>query len=85
MNTKLEKDLFKFHWGAFLQLIENVAFSELIFHKIFTYAFDIRPHLHDVLECNDYIKEAVLKEHSLFNNQFIDVVIHSKITNYVEF
>lgn len=78
MNTELEKDMFKFYWGAFLQLIENIAFHELNFHKIFTYAFDLRPHLYEVLESKNYIKEAVLKEHCFFNNQFIDVIIHSK-------
>ena len=78
MNTKLEKDMFKFHWGIFLQLLENIAFYELNFHKIFTYAFDLRPHLYEVLESKNYIKEAVLKEHCFFNNQFIDVLIHSK-------
>jgi RimJ/RimL family protein N-acetyltransferase len=78
MNTKLEKEMFKFHWGTFLQLLENIAFNELKFHKIFTYAFDIRPHLYEVLESNNYLKEAVLNEHCFFNNQFIDVIIHSK-------
>ena len=78
MNTKLEKDMFKFHWGTFLQLLENIAFNELNFHKIFTYAFDLRPHLYEVLESNNYLKEAVLNEHCFFNNQFIDVIIHSK-------
>lgn len=78
MNTKLEKDMFKFHWGTFLQLLENVAFNDLNFHKIFTYAFDLRPQLYEVLESNNYIREAILKEHCFFNNQFIDVIIHSK-------
>jgi RimJ/RimL family protein N-acetyltransferase len=78
MNTKLEKDMFKFHWGTFLQLLENIAFNELNFHKIFTYAFDLRPHLYEVLESNNYLKEAVLNEHCFFNKKFIDVIIHSK-------
>lgn len=78
MDTKLEKDMFKFHWGTFLQLLENIAFNKLNFHKIFTYAFDLRPHLFEVLESNNYLKEAVLNEHCFFNNKFIDVIIHSK-------
>lgn len=78
MNTKLEKDMFKFHWSIFLQLLEKIAFNELNLHKIFTYAFDLRPHLYEVLESNNYMKEAVLNEHCFFNNQFIDVIIHSK-------
>jgi RimJ/RimL family protein N-acetyltransferase len=78
MKTELEQNLFKFHWATFLRLLENVAFNELQFHKIFTYAFDLRPHLYEVLESNFYLKEAVLKEHCYYNNQFIDVIIHSK-------
>jgi RimJ/RimL family protein N-acetyltransferase len=83
MNTKLEKDMFKFHWGTFLQLIEKIAFNELNFHKVFTYAFDLRPHLYEVLESKNYIKEAVLKEHCLMRNNYIDVVIHSKTNDQI--
>lgn len=81
MKTELEKEMFKFHWDTFLQLIEKIAFNELNFHKIFTYAFDLRPHLYEVLESKNYLKEAVLKEHCYFNNHFIDVIIHSKKNN----
>jgi RimJ/RimL family protein N-acetyltransferase len=63
----------------FLSLIEQIAFEELQFHKIFTYAFDLRPLLYIALEKSSYTKEAVLKSHTYFNNEFIDVVIHSKL------
>jgi len=79
MDTALEKDQFHFHWETYLGLIEKVAFEELELHKIFTYAFDLRPHLDEVLEQCHYRREAVLKEHAFFDNQFIDVIIHSKI------
>ena len=79
MNTELEKVSFKKYWSAFLNLIEQAAFNELNFHKIFTYAFDVRPHLYAAIEGKGYKKEAVLAEHCFFNNTFIDVVIHSKI------
>ncbi len=78
LNTKEELN-FNAHWSNFLTLIEEVAFEELQFHKIFTYAFDLRPHLYKVLEENGYQIEAILKEHSLFDNKFIDVIIHSKM------
>jgi RimJ/RimL family protein N-acetyltransferase len=78
MNTALEKRYFKFHWRSFLQLIEQVAFYELNFHKIYTFAFDLRPHLYNVLGENGYKNEANLKEQCLFNGKYIDVVIHSK-------
>ena len=78
MNTALEKSFFKLHWGSFLQLIEQVAFYELNFHKIYTYAFDLRPHLYNVLDENEYQNEARLKEQFFYNGKYIDVVIHSK-------
>jgi RimJ/RimL family protein N-acetyltransferase len=79
MNTSLEKDYYAKHLLLFLKLIEEVAFMELRLHKIFTYAFDIRPHLYPVLETAGFDRDAVLKEHCLFNGEFKDVVIHSKI------
>jgi RimJ/RimL family protein N-acetyltransferase len=82
MNTKLEKDMFKFHWGIFLQLLENIAFYELNFHKIYTYAFDLRQHLYPVLEASGFHEEARLKEHCCFDGKYLDVVINSKINKY---
>lgn len=80
---KTSKEIqFDLHWSNFLALIEQVAYNELNFHKIFTYAFDLRPHLYNVLEKNGFIKEATLKEHSYFENKFIDVLIHSKLKHH---
>ena len=81
MKTELENEYFSKYWSIYLQLIEQVAFEELNLHKIFVYAFDLRPYLYDTLEENNFIKEAELKEHSYYNNQFINVVIHSKLNN----
>tara|TARA_B110000046_G_C12932489_1_gene372074 strand:- start:522 stop:1076 length:555 start_codon:yes stop_codon:yes gene_type:complete len=79
MDTKLEKDYFNFHWSEFLKLIEEVAFKELNFHKIFTYAFDLRPQLYITLENSGFFQDARLKGQCLYSHKFIDVVIHSKI------
>lgn len=79
MDTTLEKNHFQFHWSNYLGILEVVAFEELLFHKIYTYAFDLRPHLYLALESSNFIKEAVLKEHCLHNGRYIDVIIHSKI------
>ncbi|WP_343695603.1 GNAT family N-acetyltransferase [Flavobacterium sp.] len=81
MNTKLQKDNFKKYWSNYLRLIEIVAFNELNLYKIYTYAFDLRPHLYEVIETEGYQKEAVLKNHCFFDGKFIDVVIHSKFIN----
>ncbi len=78
MNTKLEKEYFSLHWEIFLKLIEQVAFTELKFHKIFTFAFDLRPHLYVPIEGSGFAKEAILKNHFFFNGTYKDVIIHSK-------
>lgn len=79
MDTELEKDFFDFHWETYLELIEDVAFEELKMHKIYTYAFDIRPHLYAPIEASGFTKEAILKEHCFFEGEYKDVVFHSKI------
>lgn len=79
MDTTLEKDFFEFHWTTFLGLIITVAFEEIGLHKIFTYAFNLRPRLYRALEEASFKKEAVLKDHSCFDSKYYDVVIHSKI------
>ncbi len=81
MKTELEEKEFRKHWSIYLELLEELAFRELNFHKLFTYAFDLRPHLYEAIEASGYIKEAVLKEHCFFEGSFKDVIIHSKINN----
>ena len=85
MDTALEKEHFNFHWKTYLNLIEQVAFNELNLHKIFTYAFDLRPHLYSALEESDYRKEAILNNHCFYNNEYKDVIIHSKINYSINF
>ncbi|MCE3294321.1 MAG: putative ribosomal-protein-serine acetyltransferase [Crocinitomicaceae bacterium] len=81
MDTALEAGEFHEHWVRYLSLIEQTAFGELGFRKIFTYAYDIRPHLYKALEASGFLKEAVLKEHCFFDGSFVDVIIHSKIAH----
>jgi RimJ/RimL family protein N-acetyltransferase len=78
MDTKLEKNYFQLYWNNFLSLIEKVAFRDLCFHKIFTYAFDVRPNLYPALVAAGFSKEAVLENHCFFEGKFRDVIIHSK-------
>lgn len=79
MDTALEKEEFASHWSTYLSLIEEVAFRDLALHKVFVYAFDLRPHLYKVLEANGYFLDARLREHCFFDEKFLDVVIHAKI------
>lgn len=79
LETDLEKEYFQEYWFTYLGLIEQVAFKELGLHKIFTYAFDLRPRLYLALTAAKFIEESRLKEHCFFDGKYIDVVIHSKI------
>lgn len=81
MNTELENRYFEFHWMKYLELLDQVAFSELNLHKIYTYAFDLRPRLYSALEKAGFVYEATLKEHCFFNGSYLDVLYHSKINN----
>lgn len=82
MNTALEKEHFHFNWRTYLGLLEKVAFAELGLHKVYTYAFDLRPHLYEALESSGFLREAKLKEHCSFQGHFRDVVIHSQLSPY---
>jgi RimJ/RimL family protein N-acetyltransferase len=82
MKTELEKDKFEYYWKNYLTLLEKIAFKDLRFHKIFTYAFDLRQHLYSVLEASGFHEEARLKEHCYFDGRYLDVVINSKINKY---
>src|SRR5690606_17653864 len=69
MDTALEKDFFEFHWKTYLQLLKETAFKDLGLHKIFTYAFDLRPRLYSALNQADFIHEATLKQHCSFEGK----------------
>ena len=79
MDTQIERNEFHKHWGIYIDLLRQIAFNDLDLHKIYTYAFDLRPHLYEAIEAKGFVKEAVLKDHCLFNNVYKDVVIHRLI------
>jgi RimJ/RimL family protein N-acetyltransferase len=85
MDSSLEKEYFEELWFKYLSLIEKLSFQELKLHKIFTYAFDLRPRLYVALENAGFTKEVTLKEHCLFDYKFIDVVIHTLIADEFNF
>ena len=79
MNTYLEETSFDFLWSTFLSLIEKVAFTHLSIHKLYVYAFDLRPHLYKTLEKCGFFLDARLSNHCYFRGEYRDVVIYSKI------
>ena len=56
----------------------NLDYYYLNFHKIFTFAFDLRPHLFLAIESADFKYEATLQDHYYFNKKYYDAIIHSK-------
>lgn len=81
MDTTLEINEFEYLWNIYLDLLEAIAFDELKFHKIYTYAFDLRPKLYPIFESRGYTKDAVLRDHILIGGRYKDVIIHSKINS----
>ena len=76
MDTSLEKNFFEKLWLVFVKLIKKVAFDELSFNYIFTYAFDVRPHLYPVLQKAGFELHQRLKEEVFINGKKTDVLIH---------
>lgn len=72
ISTDLESKFFEKFWDLFLKMIEIVAFKNLEFNKIYTYAYDLRPKLYACLEKADYKLEQIIIES---NNR---IKIHSK-------
>ena len=79
MKTSEESENFSIYWYDYLDMIEEVAFTQLGLHKIYTFAFDLRPDLYIVLKEKSYFLDSILTEHVYFEGRFIDAVIHSKI------
>ena len=55
----------------------------LNFHKIYTYAYDLRPKLYEVMIDSGYFKDAILKDHVCSKGSYLDVVIHSKLNKSI--
>jgi len=83
MDTGLEVKHFAEYWSIYLTMLKELSFADLDLHKVYTYAFDLRPHLYAVLEANGFVREATLKEHCLFEGLYKDVVIHAYVNDHV--
>jgi len=86
LNTSITEQEFTHFWMTFLHLIEEVAFLEVKFHKIFTYGYEFRTNVFQILEAYGFTKDAELTDHCLFESNFINVILHSLInkTNLIE-
>ena len=78
INTEIQGEEFELHWNNYLSMIEEVAFHDIKLHKLFTFAFDVRPRLYQIFENNGFKREAILEDHCLIDGEFKKVIIHGK-------
>jgi RimJ/RimL family protein N-acetyltransferase len=78
METELEADNFETNWLTFLHLLEKVAFTDLYLNSLFTYAYDLRPHLYKTIENAGFQQTKRLEKEQLIEGKLVDVVIHTK-------
>ena len=76
MQTSLEENEFDLHWSTYLYLLKKIAFKELKFKSLNTYAYDLRPFLYPILEKNNFkLKEHLICEVEI-DGKKTDVFIH---------
>jgi len=66
-------------FSIFLDFIKRLSFEEILFHKLFTETYDIRPVHINILEKNGFILEGRLKKHILIDGRYVDSLIHAFI------
>lgn len=76
--THLENNFLKEYMTIFFRLIDEVAFVELGLNKLYTYAYDVRPHIYPFLEANGFIRKEVLPQQIRGGEVYADVIIHEK-------
>ena len=76
-EPNLNQTCFEKYWTIYLKLIQFIAFDILKLKKIFTYTYEIRYNLFQILNKNNFQKEARLKNHCYIDGEFKDVLIHS--------
>jgi RimJ/RimL family protein N-acetyltransferase len=77
LKTNLIQSQEKIYWSNFLKYLCSVAFEELGLHKVYGYAYDVRPHIYNYLLESRFKFEARLTDHYYLGGKFYDVVIHS--------
>lgn len=79
MDTTKQELNFVYLWNIFLTLLKQVVFKHLGLHKMYTYAYDLRPKLYDALSQSGFLFEGRLEDHCLVDSKFHDVLYHSCI------
>jgi RimJ/RimL family protein N-acetyltransferase len=78
LKPDVGQEEFAIHWMNYLELVEDLAFDDLNLNKIYTYAFDLRPHLYPILEKSGFMLELRLPGEHDVNGKKVDALIHQK-------
>lgn len=78
IDTELQNENFEKLWGIYLNIIEEVAFSTLKLNKIYTYSFEVRPKLYEVLKKQSFIFECYIRKAIKKQGKWLNALIHSK-------
>lgn len=63
-------------FSTFLHLMQQVAFAELGFHRLFTETFDARSKHIAILESSGFQREGRLRQHVWMDGRFVDSIMH---------
>jgi len=84
-NRAKELETYKKEFSIFLQLILEIGFKQILFNKIFTETFDIRPNTILVLEKAGFVLENRLLSKNYINGLYVDSLFHHILkSDYVE-
>jgi RimJ/RimL family protein N-acetyltransferase len=76
-NRSLREEIFINDWDIYLKILKKIVNNFLNIERIFTYAYDLRPKLYEVLLNNGFFEEKRIKNGITVDKKNIDILIHS--------
>ena len=84
-SRNINNEIFINDWCTYLSLLKQIAKEQLQFTKIYTYAYDLRPHLYTALLLSGFIEVTRIKNHVRIDDKYCDVLIHTCFLNELVF
>ncbi len=75
-NRTKNLDQYEINFLAFLDLLKEVAFADIMLNKVFTETYDIRDHHISVLEKSGFLLEKRIRDNQLINGKMVDSLMH---------
>lgn len=76
-SRSLGEETFINDWNIYLKILKKIVNNFLNIERIFTYAYDLRPKLYEVLLNSGFFEEKRIKNGITINKKNIDILIHS--------